>query len=408
MIGEALGLIRNGFRWPRGLYQDSRMTVIRGSRNSGRLGPDPGPKTLDANVVMSPIQWVQRTITQSEVVVQRLQNGKWMTRASALDRVLANPTPYYGLDPLIKAATFSYLFDGNSYLWLRRIDGQLRQIWWLPHWCVDPVTTEADRLITAYRYSPPHGRTKTLGLQEVAHIRFGIDPWRTEYGLSPIRAILQEAGVDMEAARFTSAIMENLGVPGLMVSPKEGRWTPERVTQLRDFLREEYTGDRRGKNFVLSEASNVDTLAVDMNAMNITGVRDVSEERICAAIGLPAAVVGFGSGLQSTKVGATMRQLVALARVACVEPTQTTISRAISAVLFPNRDQRIRFDTSGYGLFAEDLLESARRATMLYRGGVVALDIAQDIAGVERHEVPELPSAGSGSGGSPALPGGSP
>src|SRR3546814_12744510 len=43
--------------------------------------------------------------------------------------------------------------------------------------------------------------------------------------------------------------------------------------------------------------------------MDTGGARDVAEERVCALLGIPAAVVGFGAGLQQTKVGATMQQM---------------------------------------------------------------------------------------------------
>ena len=38
-------------------------------------------------------------------------------------------------------------------------------------------------------------------------------------------------------------------------------------------------------------------------------LRQVPEQRVAAVLGIPAAVLGFGSGLDATKVGATMAQM---------------------------------------------------------------------------------------------------
>src|SRR5690606_38077990 len=125
------------------------------------------------------------------------------------------------------------------------------------------------------------------------------------------------------------------------------------------------------------------------DALPIFGpLRDISEERVCAILGVPAAVVGFGSGLQSTKVGATMRELVRLARVNCIEPAQWTIGRQLGAQLLPDyetRPERARvwFDTSHVPMFAEDESEKAERVVRMVQGGILRVDRAQEMLGLE-------------------------
>src|SRR5690606_25027101 len=125
------------------------------------------------------------------------------------------------------------------------------------------------------------------------------------------------------------------------------------------------------------------------DALPIFGpLRDISEERVCAILGVPAAVVGFGSGLQSTKVGATMRELVRLARVNCIEPAQWTIGRQLGAQLLPDyetRPARARggFATAPVPMFAEDESEKAERIVKMVQGGILRVDRAQEMLGLE-------------------------
>jgi hypothetical protein len=53
--------------------------------------------------------------------------------------------------------------------------------------------------------------------------------------------------------------------------------------------------------------------------LDLSALRNVAEERVCAALGVPAAVVGFGTGLEQTKLGATMRELRQLEAAAAVK-----------------------------------------------------------------------------------------
>src|SRR3546814_12138577 len=60
--------------------------------------------------------------------------------------------------------------------------------------------------------------------------------------------------------------------------------------------------------------------------MDLSAARDVAEERVCALLGIPAAVVGFGAGLQTAKVGATMGELRTLAWTNGVLPSARSLA----------------------------------------------------------------------------------
>jgi phage portal protein BeeE len=55
-----------------------------------------------------------------------------------------------------------------------------------------------------------------------------MDPRETRRGLSPLGSLVREVAIDEHASNFTAAILKNLGIIGLIVSPKVRRRASER------------------------------------------------------------------------------------------------------------------------------------------------------------------------------------
>jgi phage portal protein BeeE len=176
-----------------------------------------------------------------------------------------------------------------------------------------------------------------------------------------------------------------------VVSPqKDSGFRPnaDEVKRLQAYFDTAFSGERRGAALVMGGPTDVAQFGFDPNKLMLPNLRDISEERVCSAIGIPAAVVGFGSGLQSTKVGATMRELVKLAWVQCVTPMQTSMARQLTAQLLPDfqsqvRRFRARFDTSEVSAFQEEAKAEAERVALLVREGILRVDRAQHLLGLE-------------------------
>jgi hypothetical protein len=107
------------------------------------------------------------------------------------------------------------------------------------------------------------------------------------------------------------------------------------VKDVKDYIIRQFTGDRRGDPLVLGGPTDVQLLQYNMEGFNVGPIRDVSEERVCAAMGIPAAVVGFGTGLQQTKVGATMKEMRQLAWTTGVIPMQRIVANELRRSLLP-------------------------------------------------------------------------
>jgi phage portal protein BeeE len=225
--------------------------------------------------------------------------------------------------------------------------------------------------------------------RDMIHFRFGLDPQNTRLGLSPLASLLREVFTDDEAAIFSAAILKNMGVPGLIISPKDKslRPSPSDVDEVKRSFND-VTGTGRGGTKVLGVPTDVAQFGFDPNKLMLGNLRDISEERVCACLGLPAAVVGFGSGMQATKVGATMRELVKMAWVGCLSPMQKTLGKQTTRQLLPDfvsqtRRFRVRFDTSDVSGFQEDDNQIAERVVRITQAGLLRVDRAQAMLGLE-------------------------
>jgi HK97 family phage portal protein len=348
---------------------------------------------LSSNVVMAPVFWIMRNFTQSVAVVQRREDrGIWKNiQDHDGELLIARPNPFYNGGTLWKVTCISYVLAGNAY-WrkVRNAFGDVVQLWYVPHWQIEPIRPiTGEEFISHYEFKPGSGPGSALPVDDVVHFRFGLDPEDTRYGFPPLRPLFREVMTDDSAAQFSETILRNMGVPGLIVSPKSEAFKPsdDETKKLRDYFEQAFSGERRGKPFVMKIPTEISQFGFDPNKLMLSALRDISEERVCATLGIPAAVVGFGSGLQSTKVGATMRELRKLAWVTCLTPMQDDLADQLTAQLLPDFQTQTRFrfafDNSGVSAFPEDDKMKAEWVQGLFAANLLRGDRAQEMLGLE-------------------------
>lgn len=362
-------------------------------RTSYAYGREVG-EGLDSNVVMAPLNWIMRNFTEAVPVVERRRNRRWEYHEDhALEVTLAQPNPFYGDDLLWKATILSYCLDGNAY-WqkIRNSFGDVLGYWYIPHFLIEPKWPNNGSLfISHYEYRPnPVEQPIRLAPRDVVHYRFGLDPRNVRKGLSPVKPLLREVFTDEEAANFSASILRNMGVPGGIIAPKDGTALPQPddVKAMKEYMRHGFTGDKRGEWLVLGAPTELSQFGFDPQSLMLGNLRDIAEERVCAVLGVPAAVVGFGSGLQQTKVGATMKELRKEAWDSCIRPMQNSIGKQLSMQALPDfvtqlRRFRVRFDASEFSASQEEETEKAERFALLVEKGVIRVDRAQEALGLE-------------------------
>jgi hypothetical protein len=91
----------------------------------------------------------------------------------------------------------------------------------------------------------------------------------------------------------------------------------------------------------------LETFGFNAKDLALTDIRNISEERVCAAIGINPVVVNFGSGLESTKVGATVTAFIKLAWTGNIIPTQRVFGQTMKRQLLVEFDNDKSLDV-GY------------------------------------------------------------
>ncbi|MEP0456297.1 MAG: phage portal protein [Roseibium sp.] len=348
---------------------------------------------LDSSVVTAPIQWIQRALPEATLTVRkRTADGTHdeMPGHKMLE-LIARPNPYYGDITLWNATLLSYLLDGNAY-WIKvrsRI-GRPAELWYVPHWTMEPkAATDGSEFLTHYTYSPGGGAAPVdLELDEVIHFRHGLDPRNLRKGLSPLAGTIREIFMDLEGSNFVASLLRNMGVPGVVISPKNGGTVaPEDVQATKAWFNQSFSGDRRGGALVMGAPTDVSPYGFNPQQMNMSEARDIAEERVCACLGIPAAVVGFGAGLQTSKVGATMAELTKLAWRNGVLPLCRLLADELDRSLLPDFGDpaglKSHFDTSEVLALQDDMDKAASRWNTMIQGGWVMMSEGREAMGLD-------------------------
>lgn len=256
-----------------------------------------------ANIVMAPIQWGMRQFIEAPPVVEI--DGTLDSGHDAV-RLIRKPNGFYTGNHLLMVSLMSLWIDGNSY-WIivrdERTDEPI-QLWFVPPWLLEPVSETAETFIEYYRYTPL-GKEFPIEPRDVVHVRYGLDPHNMRKGLGPVKTAVREVYSDEEASNFSASILTNQGMPGVLIMPDTDRVIPQKdVDDVSDYFKNRMRGDSRGEPFVMGMRARVEQFGWEPSKIDLRAIREIPEERVAALLGIPAAVIGFGSGLAQTKVGA--------------------------------------------------------------------------------------------------------
>jgi HK97 family phage portal protein len=341
-----------------------------------------GVRADQSGIVVACVRWIQRNFTDAPVVLQqwdRTQQG-WITHAemwpgSAL-WLLTRPNGYYSGITLFKGLIADRILNGISYVVkVRSTSGNVVELWWAPAATITPMS-EGDDFITYYRYTPNGGDVLELRYEDVIRLPDGMDPLDPRLGNAPVQCLLREVMTDEAAASMTATLLENLGVPGIILSPKQGS-IPAPVGQQikRDFM-EKTTGSHRGEPLVLEGQIQVDQFGFSPQELDMRSLRGIPEERITAVLGVNAAVVGLGVGLTSTHVGATLKEYREEAFESTIIPLYREIATELTNQLLGDfmelTQWRVWFDLSQVRVLQEDENAKSERIIGQWRAGLIS------------------------------------
>lgn len=349
------------------------------------------------SVCFACVAWMARTFPEAPLRVQQKKGGDLVPLPDfPMTTLVATPNPHYAGLLLWQATIADWVYDGNAYWGKIRGDaGRPTQLWWLPTGTVEPRWDDDGKtFITHYDYTVG-GQTIELAPADVVHFRYGLDPENVRKGLSPLRSVLREVLTDEEAALFSSALLRNVGVPGVVLAPDPtaGQVGPPLTAQEVEVVKADFMakfgGARRGEPLVLGVPMKVSTLSFSPDQMDLGRLRELPEERITAALGIPAMVVGLGAGL-SRSTFSNYEESRRAAYESNLIPTQRLFAAELQTQLLgdfgdPGR-LLVDFDLSQVRILQPDVDALWKRLDVGVQGGWVMVDEAR-----ERVGLPPLP-----------------
>jgi HK97 family phage portal protein len=262
-------------------------------------------------IVVAVVGWIARNFPEAPVRVRRLSpdgsaenivpsgNGP-----GAMLRLLERPNPYFSGVLQWIATIIDLKCRGDAY-WVKIRTGpsstdRVVELWWVPWAMIRPYWDPGSgRFIDYYLYRVD-GVDYRVETFNVVHFRDGIDPLNTRRGLSPLASLFREIFTDDEAANFTSVLLKNFAVPGVILAPSNTggvgpKADPEAVKKK---YQETFGGDERGNVMALSAPTDIKILSWSPEQLNLKSLRRIPEERISAVLGVPASVANLGAGLE--------------------------------------------------------------------------------------------------------------
>jgi len=323
---------------------------------------------FENSIVLTGLNWVNRNAPDApHILMQKTAEDKWEKAAD--DHGLCDLLDYGNRDydgSVLMAGTYlSWFMDGNSYWWKQRsAASKVVGLYYLPHWQVEPRwATDGSEFVGYYEYRVD-GESFAFRPADIVHLRNGMNPYNSRKGFSDLAAILREVCTDNEYATMCAALARNMGVPGVVLSPAEGSrptdFDDAKKLKFQELWREKFTGDGRGLPFVNNFPLKVEVVSFSPADMDVTKMRRLPEERISAAFGLPAVVLGLGVGLENSNDKHNIETAQRMAWQNCLIPMPRNVARQISRQLLPDMPgsvpdrERLGFDYTEVAALQED------------------------------------------------------
>ena len=200
------------------------------------------------------------------------------------------------------------------------------------------------------------GKKYMIPAEDVGHLKFP-NPNNDFYGLSPLQVLAKQINLDTDATTFTKAYFNNAGVPSGILKLRRKLSNQDEADRLRSAWHNKFQGNRNWHRIaILDEDATYEKMGGTLGEMEIPALRNLSESRICSALGVPAILVGANIGLQRSTFSN-----YAEARESFWEETLLPLYRRIEQFMvgllepeFPRERGQLEFDFSEVRALQED------------------------------------------------------
>ena len=324
------------------------------------------------------MNWIAQSFPEAELTVATDgPDGPEYDPEHPLALLWGRPNTTYSGKALTSAVVTSLLADGNAYLYkVRGRAGNLLapvELYWLQHWRMEPVSDEKrTKLVDHYEYANASGKPDIYPIEDIIHLRYGMDPENPRRGISPLKAVFREIATDNEAITYVASIIGNMGVPSMLLSPTDPDVDLDTEGEkLVELIQRRTTGDERGKPLILNFPAKIDTPALTPDDMALTQLSEQATARILAALGLSPMAVGLPD---SQRTYSNAQEARRSAWENAVLPLMAVIEDGLDAQLLPEYapadNQHVAYDVGGIEALQENVLERDTRARQNYVAGI--------------------------------------
>lgn len=344
----------------------------------------PALRFLGDGLANSPVRFI-RTVEGKDGPKQELVKDP---RAG----LLANPCPEYDGVAFAKGMAISWALEGNAYALIERDDlYQPSGLIWCAPWGMRPVGYKgngdgpAGRLSHYERYLG-QGQWKRERIEDVIHVRDGIDPSNPLLGLSAWRAMIAEVLTDHDAARASHYLMRRLGVVPYALALKTGAndapLTQEDLDLTKAKLMDATGAERSGEPPIIARDAQVLKLGSSPEELVLDKVRSIPTQRVAACFRLDPMTIHLPS---DDKKFANYKEAREAAMEEAILPMQASFqseyTRKLCTPLDRLRNQEWRFDNSNVRELQEDVDALHNRIRSDYQAGLCSKEEGQQRLG---------------------------
>lgn len=367
------------------------------NRNSidyrGELGDLSG-----SSLVMAVVNWTGINLAEAlPVVFKPDQKGvPQIDPGNVAADLIRRPNPFHIWADYTLAGAFSW-WMGDWYMQkVRDQAGSLIELWYLPHYMVEPrwpfdgkspevplnevEGDPAQAFISHYQYDRPNKPPILIKKSDMVHIKRGVNPRNPRKGIGVWDGVLEELYGHNTVNRFSAAILGNMGMYSVLLSPKDKdvTVTAEQAVMIKEQYILNTTGANAGKPLVNPVAIDVHQNSHSPKDLDLKELDKAPQAAIAGVTGIPAIVLQFPIGLEHGHYGAAYEQARQQGYENVIIPIQNHISEDLTWQVLPELDQtkgaKLGFDISKVRVLAEDRDALYKREADALRAGGITLN----------------------------------
>jgi HK97 family phage portal protein len=205
------------------------------------------------------------------------------------------------------------------------------------------------------------------------------------YGLSPLQVAARTVNLDLNMTDFAKVYFANAGVPSGLLKVKRRMTSQEEASTIRARWRSQFGGTNNFHRVaILDDDAEYQPMSSSPKDMELAGLHNLTESRICAVFGVPPILVGANVGLQRSTFS-NYREARLAFHSETLEPMVSRILRYLNRNLFDeySGNETLTVDWAAMRATLDDQAATTTRLTALFAGGVITLNETREALGFD-------------------------